>query len=208
MYFSPVNEKINKRFNDINPAFRNLLSLLEQKQVEYDLGCENIIRDYGESSRKNFSVNQCSYDIVIIPDVMDNLEESTYKLLKKYVANGGKVIQIGEGIKFIDAEPSDRLLKLTSAKSWIKYPVLTSEIIDELLTTPEFTVNVTQAGQLYHHRRQMEDGQLIFFSNFSPDSISAAEITVTGASVEELSLKQAKYYLYPTKNQALKSVFP
>ena len=110
-----------------------MLSLLEQKQVEYDLGSEHIIRDYGKVSGKIFCINECSYDIVIVPDVMDNMEESTYRLLKKYVANGGKVIQLGEGVKFIDAEPSDKLIKLTSAKSWIKYPVLTPEIIDELL---------------------------------------------------------------------------
>ena len=116
MYFSPRNDKINKRFNDINPAFRSLLSLLEQKQVEYDLGSEHIIRDYGKVSGKFFSINECSYDIIIVPDVMDNMEVSTYRLLKKYIANGGKVIQLGEGVKFIDAEPSAKLTKLTSAK--------------------------------------------------------------------------------------------
>jgi hypothetical protein len=131
MYFSPVKEKINKRFNDINPAFRKMLSLLEQYQVEYDLGSEHIIRDYGKISGRRFYVNQCSYDIVIVPDVMDNLEESTYKLLEKYVSNGGKVIQLGEGVKFIAAEPSEKLIKLTSAKSWVRYPLLTSEIIND-----------------------------------------------------------------------------
>ena len=30
-----------------------MLSLLEQKQVEYDLGGEHIIRDYGKVSGKN-----------------------------------------------------------------------------------------------------------------------------------------------------------
>jgi hypothetical protein len=208
MYFSPMSDKINKRFNDINPAFRSLLSLLEQKQVEYDLGCEHIMRDYGKVSGKFLCINQCSYDIIIVPDAMDNMEESTYRLLKKYTLNGGKVIQLGEGAKFIAAEPSDKLIKLTSAKSWVKYPALTSEIIDELLTTPEFTVKVTKAGQLYHHRRQMDDGQLVFFSNFSLDSISAAEVIVTGASVEELSAETGKVLPIPYKKSGDKVSFP
>jgi len=193
MYFSPDSNKINRHFNDINPAFRSMLSLLEQKQVEYDLGDENIIRDYGKVSRKKFCVNRCSYDIVIVPDVMDNFEKATFDLLKKYVANGGKVIQLGDGARYIEAELSDKLIKLASGKSWIKYPVLTPEIVDALLLEPDFTINVTQAGgQLYHHRRQMRDGQVIFFSNFSLNNISAAEVTVTGASVEELSAETGK----------------
>jgi hypothetical protein len=209
MYFSPERDKINKRFNDINPAFRSMLSLLEQKQVEYDLGDENIIRDYGKVSGKKFCVNQCSYDIVIIPDVMDNFEKPTFNLLKKYVANGGKVIQLGEGARYIAAEPSDKLTKLTSGKSWIKYPVLTAEIIDASFLEPDFTVNVTDAnGQLYHHRRQMQDGQVIFFSNFSLDNISAAEITVTGASVEELSAETGKVLPIPYEKSGDKVSFP
>ncbi len=208
MYYSAQSNKTNKRFDEINPAFRNMLSMLEQKQVEYDLGCEHIIRDYGKVSGKKFNVNQCSYDIVIIPDVMDNLEEQTFSLLKKYVANGGKVIQLGEGARYVGAEPSEALIKLTSAKSWVKYSTLTTDIIDALLLNPDFSVNITQAGQLYHHRRQMEDGQVIFFSNFSLDDNSVAEVTVTGASVEELSAETGKIIPIAYKKSGDKVSFP
>jgi hypothetical protein len=208
MYFSPDTSKINRRFKEINPSFRCMLSLLEQKQVEYDLGSEHIIRDYGRVEGKYFSINKCSYDIVIVPDVMDNIEESTFRLLKKYVSNGGKVIQLGDGVRFIDAEPSGKLIKLTKAQSWVKYPALTSEIIDDLLITSDFTVNISREGQLYHHRRQLDDGQLVFFSNFSPDSISEAEVTVTGASVEELSAETGKVFAIPYKKSGTKVTFP
>jgi hypothetical protein len=209
MYFAPDSAKINKRFKEINPAFRSMLSLLEQKQVEYDLGDENIIRDHGKVSGKKFCVSQCSYDIVIVPDVMDNFEKKTFNLLEKYVADGGKVIQLGEGAKYIAAEPSDKLIKLTSDKSWIKYPVLTPEIIDASLLETDFKVNLIRAGgQLFHHRRQMEDGQVIFFSNFSPDSISAAEITVIGSSVEELSAETGNVLPVPYKKTGDMVSFP
>ena len=105
MYYSPNKANTNPRFDKINPSFRAMLGLFEQKQVEYDLGCENIIRDYGRVNDKTFTVGLCDYDVVVIPDVMDNFETSTFKLLKKYVSSGGKVIQFGEGAKFIDAKP-------------------------------------------------------------------------------------------------------
>ncbi len=187
MYFSPDSATINSRFRQINPAFRKMLALLEQKQVEYDLGSEHIIRDYGKVSGKHFCINQSSYDLVIVPDVMDNLEESTFALLRKYVSGGGRVLQIGTGARFINAEPSDRLKTLVSTKSWMSAPALNNEIIDTCLADPDLRVNITRAGQLFHHRRRMKDGDLMFFSNFSPDSISAAEVTITGASVVQLS---------------------
>lgn len=209
MYYSPKADKINKRFNEINPAFRSMLSLLEQKQVEYDLGCENIIRDFGKVTGKKFRVNQCSYDIVIVPDVMDNFEEPTFRLLKKFVANGGKVIQLGEGAKYINAVPSEELVKLTSAESWLKYPALTDEIINESLLEENFRMDVRETGGLlFHHRRQLADGQLIFFSNFSLDNVSEAEVTVKGASVEELCAESGKAYPVAYKKSGDKISFP
>ncbi|MBK7713605.1 MAG: hypothetical protein IPJ37_23790 [Bacteroidales bacterium] len=192
MYYSPDTNKVNNRFKEINPAFRSLLDLLEKSQVEYDLGSEHIIRDHGKITGQTFCINQCSYDLVIVPDFMDNFEESTYLLLKKYVSNGGRVMQLGDGVRYINAEPSAKLADLVSEKSWLKYPFLTREIIETSLTDPDFSVRVTRSGQLYHHRRRMDDGELIFFSNFSTDSSSVADVIIKGASVEELSAETGK----------------
>jgi hypothetical protein len=209
MYYSPESGRTNKRYSEINPAFRKLLGLFEQKQVEYDLGDENIIRDYGKVSGNKFCVSQCSYDIVIVPDGMDNFEKPTFNMLKKFVAHGGKVIQLGEGARYIGAEPAEELVSLTSCKSWTKVPALTSEIIDAMLSDPDFTVHVTQAeGQLYHHRRHMKDGQVIFFTNYSEDKVSTADISVTGASVEELSAETGKVLPVAYKKSGNKVIFP
>ncbi|HBL77151.1 MAG: hypothetical protein A2W90_18725 [Bacteroidetes bacterium GWF2_42_66] len=209
MYYSPKSDKINTRFNDINPAFRGLLGLLEKEQVEYDLGCENIIRDHGKVTGEKFHVNQRSYDIVIVPDVMDNFEEATFRLLQKYVLNGGKVIQLGEGAKYVAAESSEELTKLTTQKSWIKYPVLTPQIISQSLIENDFRMRVEETGgQLYHHRRQMKDGQVLFFSNFSLDNNSEAQVSVKGASVEEISAESGKILPMAYQKSGDKVIFP
>ena len=209
MYYSPVKDKRPKRFDDINPAFRKLLDNFEQSQVEYDLGCENIIRDWGKVQGDKFRVNQRIYDLVIIPDVMDNIDKATFKLLKKYVANGGKVIQFGEGAKFVDALPSKDLVKLTSDKNWIKKADVSPEVIKEYLLEKDFTTNTTNpAGMLYHMRRQMADGQLLFFSNFSMDNNSAAEVSVKGASAEGLCPEKGKTYKIAYKKNGDMISFP
>jgi len=209
MYYSPQTVKINKRFDEINPSFRKLLDLLEQSRVEYDLGCENIIRDHGKVRGKKFLINQGAYDIVIIPDVMDNINRSTYELLKKYITNGGKVIQFGEGVKYIDAEPSDELINLTTYENWIKKEEVSSEVINEFLLDPDFSVRYTKAdGKLYHMRRQMEDGQLLFFSNFSLDNNSGAEVSLKGASVEGLSPESGRTFPVAYTKTGDKVTFP
>lgn len=209
MYYSPRNEQSNERFSKINPAFRSLLGLLEKEQVEYDLGCEHIIRDYGKVRGKEFLINQRSYDVVIVPDVMDNLEEPTFRLLQKYVSNGGRVIQLGEGAKFVAAVPSEELTALTLQKSWMKYPALTLPVIDEFLREDDLRMSMKETGgELYHHRRRMKDGQVIFFSNFSDDHVSEAEVTVSGASVEELRAADGKVYPVAYQKSGDHVIFP
>ena len=209
MYYTPVNARKNKRFEQINPSFRKLLDQLEQAQVEYDLGCENIIRDWGRIEASKFRVNQRTYDVVIIPDVMDNIDKSTFKLLKKFVANGGQVIQFGEAAKFVDAMPSEDLVKLTSDKNWIKKSDVTPEIIQQYLEGKDFKATITNPeGKLFHHRRQMADGQLLFFSNWSPDKNTAAEISVSGASAEGLCPQTGKTFPIAYKKDQGRISFP
>jgi hypothetical protein len=209
MYYTPVRDRKNKRFDQINPAFTKLLSLMEQEQVEYDLGCENIIRDWGRIEGAKFRVNQRVYDLVVIPDVMDNIDKSTYKLLKKYLSGGGKVIQLGEGAKFIDGVPSKELEKLTSDKNWIKKADLTPEVLSEYMTEPDFSAKITNpSGLLFHHRRKLADGQVLFFSNFSMDNNAAAEITVAGASVEGICPYKGKAFPVAYKKEGNKITFP
>ena len=54
----------------------------------------------------------------------------------------------------------------------------------------------------------MNDGQLVFFTNFSLDSISAAGVTVTGTSVVELSAETGKALPVPYKKSGDKVSFP
>ncbi len=209
MYYTPVRDRVNKRFTEINPAFTKLLSQLEQAQVEYDLGCENIIRDWGKIEGSKFRVNQRVYDLVVIPDVMDNIDKTTYKLLKKYLAHDGKVLQLGEGAKFIDGVPSKDLAKLTTDKNWIKKADLTQDVINDYMTEPDFSAKVPDSsGLLFHHRRKLADGQVLFFSNFSQDKNASAEIAVKGASVEGLCPIRGKAFPIAYKKEGDRVSFP
>jgi len=57
----------------------------------------------------------------------------------------------------------------------------------------------TKNGMLYHQRRILDDGQLIFVVNSHPTKKAAAEITVEGKYVTKLDLVSGKGYTYPAK---------
>ena len=62
--------------------------------MEYDLGSENMIKDLGKVSKGKFVIGQAAYSRVVIPPMTENLDLQTYKLLEKFVANGGKLNSI------------------------------------------------------------------------------------------------------------------
>ena len=45
-----------------------------------------------------FIVGQCSYSTVVIPPMMENLDLETYKLLERFVSNGGKLVAFSHSL--------------------------------------------------------------------------------------------------------------
>ncbi len=81
--------KRNPKVTEIGQAFQTFVTTLEKEQVEYDLGSENIIRDLGSVKEGKFIVGECSYSVVVIPPMMENLDSITYKLLEEFVDKRG-----------------------------------------------------------------------------------------------------------------------
>jgi len=65
----------------------------------------------------------------------------------------------------------------------------------------------TQNGMLYHQRRILDDGQLLFVVNSHTSKKAAAEITVEGKYVTKLDLVSGKIYSYPAKTENGKITF-
>lgn len=179
-------EKKSDPLIEIGRSFKEMIQFLEDHQVEYDLGCENILKDHGSIKGKSFVVNKRAYDLVVIPEKMENIDRATFSLLKKYMANGGKVLQLGENPRLIDGEASEELDQLAENENLIKKE-LSKELIDAYLQGNDFKMTPSLGGRVHHHRRQLEDGQVLFVSNFSLEEEAHTTVTVRGASVEEIS---------------------
>ncbi|MEI8114710.1 MAG: glycosyl hydrolase, partial [Bacteroidia bacterium] len=200
MYFSRKDK--NTTIEAIKKGFKNFVYQMEQKHLEYDLGSENVLKTLGSVDGKILRVGKRDYSLVVIPAEMENIDQTTFDLLMKYLENGGKILSFNPKISLIDGTESAKVNELAA-----KYPeqwTVAEKLIDpaalKLLTRDEFTMNdKTGNGMLYHQRRILDDGQILFLVNSHPTKKAAASITVEGKYVTKLDLVSGKVYSYPSK---------
>ncbi|MBN2411160.1 hypothetical protein JXQ31_05655 [candidate division KSB1 bacterium] len=198
MYYSSV--KSNQRFGEIGAQFTDFLNRLEKLQIEYDLGCENIINDHGKIIDGKFAVGERIYEIVVLPPGMDNLNAPTFALLEKFLQQGGKVLCFTEPPDYINGVKTDKCRNLAESNknSWLSFNSVTENAANRLISTNiQFTNPDNSGGLLFHHRRLFDDGQLLFLVNSSLDEASKGELFIKGASVQVMNAITGETGPYP-----------
>ena len=208
MYFSRKDK--NPAINDIRSGFKNFVYRLEQQHIEYDLGSESVLKEIGSVEGKQFRVGKRDYSLVVIPAEMENIDQITFDLLQKYLENGGKVLSFNPKITLLDGTVSNKVAELAAKypENWIVSNNLNDAATLKLLARDEFKMNdETQNGMLYHQRRVLNDGQLLFFVNSHTSQKAKAEISVEGKYVSKLDLVSGEIYSYPAKTENGKVTF-
>lgn len=186
MYYNPTDDE-NAKMNSIGDEFEKFLTSLERFQVEYDLGCENIIKDHGRINDGKFVIYKADYDLIIIPPGTENLDGPTFKLLKQYSEAGGKVLQVDANLQFVDGETST-YTELQNSVNWSVIPSANRTFFSELAENEKiiFENPADLQGRIFHQRREFEDGQLLFITNFDQSEKSTVKLSMPGKSVTEL----------------------
>ena len=209
MYFS--RKEKNPKINEIRNGFKNFVYRLEQQHVEYDLGSENVIKTLGSVNGNQLTVGQRNYSLVVIPAEMENINKSTLKILTEYLKNGGKVLAFNSTISRIDGGKSEALKQLVDKyqKQWtnVNKPENTEALA--MLNHSDFKMtDKTQNGMLYHQRRILDDGQLLFVVNSHKKKEAIAEVAVRGKYVMLFDLVSGKEYNYPAELKNGMLTFP
>jgi hypothetical protein len=122
-------------------------------------------------------------------------------LIKKYLKNGGEVISFNGVPAYVDGSESAELKTISEKlpSQWISANSITDSKVKELLVskTIQFKQLEKSEGTLFHHRRDLEDGQLLFLVNTSPNEWSTGTFTIEGQSVKELDLISGEVNSYP-----------
>ncbi len=105
------NCKDNGLLSELDRQFAQTLNILEENQIQYDLGDERLIQLHGSVSDGLFTVGQMRYRVVVVPDAL-NLAAETVDLLEQFQAEGGKLIFGNRIPEMVGGVPSDRVKKL------------------------------------------------------------------------------------------------
>ncbi len=185
--------KKNDTLTIIGSQFQEFVTALEKAQVEYDLGSEDIMARKGSVKKHELTVGESSYSVVIIPPMTQNLESSTFRYLEEFVSAGGRLIA------FALPERVDGM-KTTVVKDFFnKHPdkIISPHGLDistlkEMLTSDDFGFISLSGGDVYHHRRELDDGKLVFLANSSLEEASTGTILITGCDALELNTLTGK----------------
>lgn len=195
----------------IGTAFQELVEAMAHAQVEFDLGSEHTVAERGSVDGAGFVVGERRYTTVVIPPLTENLNAKTVDLLGQYLANGGQVLSLGESpLDRVDGQESPRAQELAKGQGW---GVAGVEDGLERLAKAEGPVKVLRAGgdkgKLFHHRRQYDDGDVLFLVNSSDTERSAGTVSAAAAGVTQWDLEAGttKPYAFRKGGQGVEASF-
>ena len=182
----------------IGQAFQTFVTKLEKGQVEYDLGSENMIKDLGSVSKGKFVIGQAGYSRFVIPPMTENLDLNTYKLLERFISNGGTLIAFSIPT-LVDGSVSEGLKKLFNkkAENIIIIDQLTPELISKYFFNKNLSFEEVNGGALYHHRRILADGQIVFLVNSDLTESVNGSLNINGKDAIEMNTLTGEVNGYP-----------
>ncbi len=200
------------RLAQIGKGFFDFVMDLQRAQVEYDLGCEDVIARFGIARQSwtpgseskpgpaDLVIGNRRYDLLILPPGTESLDTATVRWMEPFVWRGGRVLCCGPAPAMVDGRPSDRIQKLAKSAGWRQCtPAEAVRLAAEL--SAGFGMKFIRAegdrGILFHHRRQLRDGELVFLVNTSIEHRSRGRIEAAARGVELWCCHSGKVLPYP-----------
>ncbi|MGW8256710.1 MAG: glycosyl hydrolase [Thermoguttaceae bacterium] len=188
-----------KHLDRLGRQFQRLVVDLSKNQVEYDIGCENIIARHGSVDGAKLIVGRRAYSTLVLPPMTETLNATTMELLEKYAAAGGKVFCCGEPPALVDGRTSVRGKTAALNPGWKK--IQAADLADSLLANDSdgllLRSDKEDRGILYHLRRRLPDGELLFLVNTSIHSPTSGTIQTRLKSVSQWDAMSGKVKDYP-----------
>jgi hypothetical protein len=205
MYSAPGGD--TDKIKSIGKNFQSFVNDLEAAQIEYDLGSEAILRDRAKVEGAAFRVGPQRYDAVVLPPTLENIDSSTFDLLAKFIGRGGKVLAWGGAPRFLDGRPDSRPSELAveHPANWISMGLddWEAKLSEHCPAALDFRIQGRPVNEgphlLFHHRRTLQDGELVFLANIDPVTEVAGEFVGPGKSVQHWNAFSGTLEAYPSE---------
>lgn len=178
--------------DQIGNQFTKLLNKLEEEQIDYDLGCEDIIARVGTVNQDEFCVGEARYKTVVLPPNLENLDEVTVRLLETFIKNGGTLISLDANFSLVSGQSIESLSGSQKELFEICRSVQNAKVysVDELIkesreTQPFVFLPSTNAENVFHIARETNDLLILFVCNIDMEN------NATGRFVLDETLKDS-----------------
>jgi hypothetical protein len=182
---------------DIAVSFQNFVTTLEKAQVEYDLGSENIIKDQGCIRKRKFVIGKCDYSLVVLPPMTDNLDAPTFQLIREFAEKGGTVLAFSSPSRIDGKECEEMQNFFEQNESIIHLAELTADIIRKYFVGEDIVFEDIRDGNLFHHHRVTNDGDVLFLANTSLDQATTGKVCIAGKDAVEMNTFTGEIVDYP-----------
>jgi len=172
----------------------DLVAWLCERQVDFDLGNELILRNYGRVTVKGLEVGQRAYRVVLLPENMENLCEWTLALLTKFLSRQGQLILLGRPPSFVNGRPDTRPAELLDRHAGQVKRVVSLKEMQQTLDAWLPPLVLQEDGDhlptsVSHQMRELPGGdRLHVFFNVGPKTVET-KVRLDGASVLSLDTR-------------------
>jgi hypothetical protein len=184
--------------------FQSCITGLSLHQIEYDLGCEQVIRDHGKVTGSKLTVGNREYDLVVLHHTCKNLSGPTFDLLKQLAKAGGNILFAGGRPEWVNGRENGELSVLfPQPKEGEAIPLVpvrgmqvtiqgAENVRDYLAEYSQIRFDLQKGGKLFHQYRQLNKGGLLFLCNTSKEEAASGSWQVQGTDVRSLDLFTGK----------------
>ncbi|HPK24540.1 MAG TPA: glycosyl hydrolase [Candidatus Hydrogenedentes bacterium] len=191
----------------VGDDFQALVVRLAKEQLEFDLGTEAILPELGSVHKTHkgcfLRVGERNYSVVIIPAEMENLDRCTFELLKEFLDKGGLVLSVGndEAPRCVDGVEASEVTLLKKSTGWKRCAPEQVTATAEAHSKPGLKISLADGNTatVYHHRRQLKDGEILFLVNTSNDCSAAGSISTPLQGIRKACPRTGKIEAYPSK---------
>jgi len=200
----------SSRLREIGDSFQRLVNELEAAQVEYDIGCEDIAARHGKVHGKELQIGRASYETVVVGPNTENFNRATVSLLEQFKEAGGDVLFVDAAPNRLDGAISSRVASFNQRVRHVESAGLIASLANR--ATPEFSIerDPQDKGILFHHRRTIEDGEILFLVNSSLEFESSGTIqagSIRGIEQWDLATGQATGFRFISTGSKLRAQF-